>query len=231
VAALLPGLKGDVRSAALTLLASRAKWSLRLLDAVQGGRLKAKDVPEDVATRLRGSDDKAVAELAARVLPAPAPIPAEFQKRIDEVTAVLKEGTGNPYAGEATFTERCAKCHKLFFKGGNVGPDLTQYQRDNLSTMLLSIVNPSAEIREGYQYYLVATTDDRVLSGFFVDRDNQITVLRNLEGENITLRASQIRATKPAGQSLMPTGLLDGLSAQQLRDFFAYLRITQPITK
>ena len=97
--------------------------------------------------------------------------------------------------------------------------------------MLLSIVNPSAEIREGFQNYLVATTDDRVLSGFFVDRDNQVTVLRGLDGENITLRARDIRAIKPAGQSLMPAGLLDGLTEQQLRDFFAYLRITQPITK
>ena len=139
--------------------------------------------------------------------------------------------TGNPYAGEATFTARCANCHKLFFKGGNVGPDLTQYQRDNLPTMLLSIVNPSAEIREGYQYYLVATQDDRILSGFFVDRDNQVTVLRGLDGENITLKAANIKQIKPTGQSLMPVGLLDGLTNQQLRDFFAYLRITQPITK
>jgi putative heme-binding domain-containing protein len=156
---------------------------------------------------------------------------ADVQKRIDEIGAILKKGAGNPYAGEATFTARCAQCHKLFFKGGNVGPDLTSYQRDNLGTMLLSIVNPSAEIREGFQYYLVATTDDRVLSGFFVDRDNQVTVLRGLDGENITLRASQIRAIKPTGKSLMPTGLLDGLSEEQLRDFFAYLRISQPITK
>jgi putative membrane-bound dehydrogenase-like protein len=231
VAALLPKLAGDVRVAAFTLLASRAKWSVRLLDAVQAGRVKVKDVPEDVATRLRGSQDAPTAELAARVLPAAVAVPAEFQKRIDEIAGVLKGGAGNPYAGEATFTARCASCHKLFFKGGNVGPDLTQYQRDNLGTMLLSIVNPSAEIREGFQYYLVATTDDRVLSGFFVDRDNQVTVLRGLDGENITLRASQIRAIKPAGQSLMPAGLLDGLGDQQLRDFFAYLRISQPITK
>jgi putative membrane-bound dehydrogenase-like protein len=231
VAALLPKLAGDVRSSAFALLASRAKWSVRLLDAVQAGRVKAKEVPDDVATRLRASEDKAVAELAARVLPVSVPVAAEFQKRIDQVAAVLKAGTGNPYAGEATFTDRCAKCHKLFFKGGNVGPDLTQYQRDNLGTMLLSIVNPSAEIREGFQYYLVATTDDRILSGFFVDRDNQVTVLRSLEGENITLRESQIKAIKPTGQSLMPTGLLDGLSDQQLRDFFAYLRISQPISK
>jgi len=231
VAALLPKLGGELRAAGFALLASRAKWSERLLDAVQAGRVKVKEVPDDVATRLRASEDKALAELAAQVLPLRVPVAAEFQKRIDEITAVLKGGAGNPYAGEATFTERCSKCHTLFFKGGHVGPDLTQYQRDNLGTMLLSIVNPSAEIREGFQYYLVATTDDRVLSGFFVDRDNQVTVLRSLEGENITLRASEIRKIKPTGQSLMPTGLLDGLSEKQLRDFFAYLRISQPITK
>lgn len=231
VTALLPRTSGDVRTAAFTLLASRAKWSTRLLDAVQGGRIKAADVPEDVATRLRASQDAATAELASRVLPAAVAVPAEVQKRIDEIAAILKGGAGNPYQGEATFTARCATCHKLFFKGGNVGPDLTQYQRDNLGTMLLSIVNPSAEIREGYQNYIVATQDDRILSGFFVDRDNQITVLRGLDGQNITLRASEIKAIKPSGQSLMPAGLLDGLSDQQLRDFFAYLRITQPITK
>src|SRR6185295_10517033 len=110
------------------------------------------------------------------------------QKRITEIEGFLKRGTGNPYAGEGTFTERCAGCHKLFFKGGNIGPDLTNYQRDNLGTMLISIVNPNAEIREGFQYYAVETKDGRSLSGFMVDRDNQVTVLRGLEGENITLR-------------------------------------------
>jgi hypothetical protein len=29
----------------------------------------------------------------------------------------------------------------------------------------------------------------------------------------------------------MPEGLLEGLTEQQLRDFFAYLRISQPISK
>jgi putative heme-binding domain-containing protein len=128
------------------------------------------------------------------------------------------------------FTARCAACHKLFFKGGNVGPELTTYQRDNLGTMLMSIVNPNAEIREGFQYYTVETKDGRTLSGFFVDRDNQVTVLRGLEGENITLRASEIAELQPMGRSLMPEGLLDGMSEQELRDFFAYLRISQPIT-
>ena len=34
---------------------------------------------------------------------------------------------------------------------------------------------------------------------------------------------------KAAGMSLMPEGLLDPLSEQQVRDLFAYLRSTQPL--
>ncbi|HUR45231.1 MAG TPA: PVC-type heme-binding CxxCH protein, partial [Candidatus Saccharimonadales bacterium] len=230
VAELLPGLTEDVQTAAFTLLASRPGWSMRLLDALQGGKVKRLQVPEDVANRLHHSKDQEVSKLAARLLPRPQLVSPEFQKRINEISAILQRGPGNPYLGEAMFTARCATCHKLFFKGGNVGPELTTYQRDNLGTMLMSIVNPNAEIREGFQYYTVDTKDGRTLSGFFVDRDNQVTVLRGLEGENITLRASEIAELQPMGRSLMPEGLLDGMSEQELRDFFAYLRISQPIT-
>ncbi len=207
------------------------QWSIQLLDAVQAGKIKASSVPENIASRLRESKDQRVGELASRVLPKQAPVPAAFQKRIDEIAGILKTGTGNPYAGEATFTARCASCHKLFFKGGNVGPDLTSYQRDNLGTMLLSIVNPNAEIREGFQYYTVETKDGRTLSGFFVDRDNQVTILRGLDGQNITLRRAEIADMQAMGRSLMPEGLLDDLNETQIRDFFAYLRISQPISK
>jgi len=227
--ALLPKLTGEVQTAAFTLLASRPAWSVRLLDSIQSGKIKRTLLPEDIATRLRASKDKQVNELAARLLPKPEPVAAEFQKRIDEINAALRR-PGNPYAGEAAYLQRCGACHKLFFKGGNVGPDLTPYQRDNLGTMLLSIVNPSAEIREGFQYYTVETKDGRTLSGFFVDRDNQITVLRGLDGENISLRSSEIIELQPMGRSLMPDGLLDGMTDQELRDLFAYLRISQPIT-
>ena len=231
VTAQLPRLKGNVQVAAFALLASRPGWSVQLLTALQAGSVAAALVPEDVANRLRRSADSAVRERAAQVWAAVPAVATVFQPRIDEIAAILKGGPGNPYEGEATFTARCASCHKLFFKGGNVGPDLTPYQRDNLGTMLLSIVNPNAEIREGYQYYVVETKDGRSLSGFFVERDNQVTVLRGLGGENITLRADEIGDLQPMGRSLMPPGLLDGLSDQQLRDFFAYLRISQPISR
>lgn len=228
--ALLPALPSDVQTAAFALLASRTKWSERLLNAVESGRVRRALVPDDVADRLRASKDNSIRATAARLLPRASSVSATLQARLSEITTAVQRAPGNPYRGEATYIQRCAACHKLFFKGGNIGPDLTPYQRDNLSTLLLSIVNPNAEIREGFQYYTVETRDGRTLSGFFVDRDNQVTVLRGMDGENITLRASEILELQPMGRSLMPEGLLDGLSDQELRDFFAYLRISQPIS-
>ena len=203
-----------------------------MLNAVQAGKVAAGSVSADIVDRIRAHENRIVTDLAAKVFPA-AVVAAgpDWNRRIAEVEAKLKQGTGNPYQGEAIFSERCATCHKLFFKGGKIGPELTNYQRDNLGTMLLSIINPNAEIREGYQYYMVETNDGRSLSGFLVERDTQIVVLRGLEGEDITLRAAEIKGLRPMGRSLMPEGLLENLTDQQLRDFFAYLRISQPITR
>ncbi|MBI2949041.1 MAG: dehydrogenase [Verrucomicrobia bacterium] len=232
VAAWLPKSSGELRNAAFALLASRARWSLNLLELVQSGSIAPSSVPGDIVDRMRAHRDQFLNDRLSRLFPKDgAPASPEFQKRIATVESILKRATGNPYSGETVFLDRCAGCHKLFFKGGNVGPDLTHYQRDNLGTMLTSIVNPNAEIREGYQYFLVETKDGRSLSGFLADRDNQVTILRGLEGEDIPVRASEIKDLQAMGRSLMPEGLLDDLNETQLRDLFAYLRISQPITR
>lgn len=230
--ALLAKSAGEVRLTALALLVSRAEWSLDLLKSIKAGEVAANTVPRDMVDRIRHHEPKQLQSLLAEIYPQqPAAGVTDFIAKIADVEAKLKAGSGNPYAGEPIFMEKCAPCHKLFFKGGRIGPELTAYQRDNLGTMLISIINPNAEIREGFQYYSVSTKDGRSLSGFLVERDAQILVLRGLEGEDITLRQADVSLLTPMGRSLMPEGLLDTLSDQQLRDLFAYLRISQPISK
>ncbi len=233
VLAALPNLPTEVRPAAFALLLQRPAWTRRLLAELESARLPASLVPADIAERLRTSRNPELARDATRLLPAAVAAtgtPTEFQQQIAFIEGVLRKAPGNPYAGESTYLQRCASCHRLFFKGGHIGPELTRYQRDNLGTLLLSIVHPNAEIREGYQYITVETQDGRSLAGFQVDRDHQVTVLRGLDGQDITLTAREIKEVQPMGRSLMPEGLLSDLSPQQLRDFFAYLRISQPIS-
>ena len=54
-------------------------------------------------------------------------------------------------------------------------------------------------------------------------------VLRDMAGMNIPMELSQIASLKSMGRSLMPEGLTTGLTDTELRDLFAYLRITQPL--
>lgn len=232
IAELLGRLPDEIQTAAMAVLASRSDWSRGLLSMIQAERIKTSDVPDDIIARLRSHNEDSLNELLAELLPGKTPPASPLARRqIARVDNILVTGTGNPYAGENLFMERCANCHKLFFKGGNIGPDLTNYQRDNLGTMLSSVIDPNAEIREGYQYFLIETVDGRTLSGFLVERDSQVTVLRGLEGVDITLRQSDIREIRSMERSLMPEGLLDDLDDQRLRDLFAYLRISQPITR
>jgi putative heme-binding domain-containing protein len=152
-----------------------------------------------------------------------------MQRRIARLEGALRTGTGSPYPGKKLFKETCAKCHRLFTDGGDVGPDLTSYRRDDLANLLVHVVNPSAEVREGFETLLVVTKDGRVLTGFLVDKDNQVLVLRGADGQTVTVRQDQVEEMAPQRKSLMPEGLLDPLSDQQVRDLFAYLRSTQPL--
>ena len=54
---------------------------------------------------------------------------------------------------------------------------------------------------------------------------------RGFDGADVSLARDEISEMNPSSTSLMPEGLLDGLTDQQLRDIFAYLRIPQPISK
>jgi putative heme-binding domain-containing protein len=68
-----------------------------------------------------------------------------------------------------------------------------------------------------------------VLTGFIEsDQPDQI-VLRNTDGQSITLQRSEIEQLDPQILSLMPEGLLDKLDDAQLRDLMAYLRSSQPL--
>jgi len=232
IAADFPRFHRDRQDAALALLATRPSWALDLLLAIEQSAIPKTAVPQDLVERIRQHDDDTLRKKLTAVFPAKAPLAREsFRPQIEKVGKILSGPPGDPYAGEKIFMERCAACHQLFHKGGNIGPNLTSYQREDLGTMLVSIIDPNAEIREGYGNHIVTTKEGRILSGFLTDEDEHVIVLRGFDGNDTTISRSQITATKATGLSLMPEGLLDSLADDRLRDLFAYLRISQPISK
>jgi putative heme-binding domain-containing protein len=201
-----------------------------LIAAVQHATLSARAIPGEIVDKLR-ANPSLTANVNEVFGPAPAFDKAALEAKLKTLESTIQSGSGNPFEGQKNFTLACSTCHTLFGQGGKIGPDLTSYKRDDLETMLMNVVNPSGEIREGYETVVIDTKDGRSLSGFLAERYDDAIVLRELDGTNTRIPQSQIAALKSAGRSLMPDGLLDGFNDQQIRDLFAYLRIGQPLTK
>ena len=136
---------------------------------------------------------------------------------------MLQSGTGDAAAGHTIYQSRCGSCHRLFDEGGTLGPELTGYDRTNVDDLLLNIVDPNASIREGYINYEITTDDGRTLSGTIKEKSGNTVTLQPFGGQELTLSADQILNMEAQPTSIMPERLLDGLTAQQIRDFFAYL--------
>jgi putative heme-binding domain-containing protein len=127
-----------------------------------------------------------------------------MRRDIVRLTDVVRAGIGRPSEGRALFKQHCANCHMLHGQGGQVGPDLTGYRRDDLPAMLLAVVNPNAEIREGYENYTVTTESGRTVNGLLVEKDAAKIVLRTAEGEKVTIPKTDLAEMSTSGVSLMP---------------------------
>jgi putative membrane-bound dehydrogenase-like protein len=214
----------DLRSAAQTLLASRPAWALAFLQAVDAGMIAQRSIPLDVVRTIKHHADERIAKLVEKHWGKIQPATAEAKRReMERLVALVKTGKGDDKAGKLVFTNTCAKCHKLFGEGGAVGPELTGYERDNLSYWIENIADPSASIRDEYLAFVVDTKDGRTLTGIIAAQDKATVTLRLGDGQTVRLAREQMEELRASPISLMPEDVLKELNDQQVRDLFAYL--------
>jgi putative heme-binding domain-containing protein len=134
---------------------------------------------------------------------------------------------GDPKRGEGVFFAKelkCAECHKIGDKGVSLGPDLTAIGKTRTRAELLeSILEPSKRIEPLFTPYLVRTADGRTLTGLVVKRDDKGIVLRDAQNKEITLKADDVEVVQPSRVSLMPDGLVAGLTPQEAVDLLDFL--------
>lgn len=227
VVAAYPQLRGDedVRNAAIDLLASRAAWAAAFLDAIETQKvISPTDVSEQAARKLQLLKDETITVRVNRLWPnVKTATAAEKNASMARYMKIIRSGGGDAGKGKILYQNNCGACHRLFDAGGAIGPDLTGYDRDNISSMLLNIIDPNADIREGYVIHRVITTDGRTLEGKIVSRNGDAVTLQSLAGKDMTLPASQVKEMKAQPTSIMPERILDRLSEQEVKDIFAYI--------
>ena len=220
-----------VRATANRVLASRKTWAKDFLDRVDQWHIKADTVAIDVVQQLALHDDPALNKIIEKHWgKVRGTTPAEKQEQMAKISNLLKakRDLGNAANGKAVFTIACGVCHTLFDEGGQVGPDLTGYERDNMDFMLLAIVDPSAAIREEFTNVQIETKDGRQLTGLVEEQDTKKVILRGIDNQTTLIPRAQIKKLQASSTSLMPEGLTEALTEQQLLDLFAYLTSRTP---
>ncbi len=118
----------------------------------------------------------------------------------------------------------CTGCHRIGDEGGTIGPALDAIGSGQPVDFIIgAVLQPQKEIKEGYEAMEVTTKDGRIITGYRVSDDGGTLVLRDIAtGGQTRLAREEITGRKLIG-SLMPSGLVDRLSREDLRDLFRYL--------
>lgn len=135
---------------------------------------------------------------------------------------------GNAAKGRATFTTRCAMCHRFGGEGNIVGPDLDAARASGREKVLGNILEPSREVTAGYAPGIVATKSGDAFSGVIANESPAGITLRLPGGVERFVRAADIAKVERPPRSLMPDGIEAGLSTQEMADLLEFLTAPAP---
>jgi putative membrane-bound dehydrogenase-like protein len=148
------------------------------------------------------------------------------QARLEEMLTTLP--AGDVRRGQVVFNNpkaACITCHSIGYVGGKIGPDLTRIGSIRTERDLLeAIVFPNSSFVRGYEPVLVTLHSGKTVNGIIrSDAPDEIVLVLSADKEERISR-SDIEEMQPGRVSLMPSGLDQQLSRQDLADLVAFLR-------
>ncbi|WP_406694003.1 PVC-type heme-binding CxxCH protein [Singulisphaera sp. Ch08] len=155
--------------------------------------------------------------------------PRKEWKFEDLVSAVAPLASGRSFSnGKQIFqVATCIACHKVDGAGQEFGPDLTKLDSKlTPADILREILEPSAKINEKFQAYTLATESGKVLTGLILEETpNQLKLIENPLAKTapVVLKPSEIAERAKSPISIMPKGLLDKLTREEILDLVAYI--------
>ncbi len=116
----------------------------------------------------------------------------------------------------------CLTCHG---RAGRMGPDLAGVtKRFSRADLFTAILEPNRDIAPRYRATEIMTHRGTIQQGMIVYAAVDGTLLQLSTGEMIRIPGEEIAETRRSTVSLMPAGLLEGRSDQDLADLYAWMR-------
>jgi putative heme-binding domain-containing protein len=182
-------------------------------------------------------------DLLKRLAKFPEPVQKELNTLIESVNAdaakqkahleALLGGMkdGDIRRGQTVFNSQkaaCATCHAIGYLGGTLGPDLTRIGQVRTERDLLeSVLYPSASFVRSYEPVIVTTKSGDEHSGVLRKDAADEVILGTGADLEIRIPRSDIAELRPGTVSVMPQGLDQQITNQELADLIAFLKATR----
>jgi putative heme-binding domain-containing protein len=205
----------------VNVLLSRPIWHEPLLAALEKGDIPISQVSIPQRGRLAAIKDEKLAERAKKVLSSFAVGPRK--EVIDKYQEALKLAADGS-RGQVVYRRECANCHRLAGEGHDVGPSLETIQHRSPQEILIHVLDPNREVSPNFLDYTVRLTDGRVLTGLIAAETDAGLTLRRAQNQEDTILRSEIDDITSSGKSLMPEGVEQKITPQEMADLISYLR-------
>jgi putative membrane-bound dehydrogenase-like protein len=209
-----------IRERVVDVLLKRADRAGHLLTAMENGVIPRRDLSLMQMVALRQHSDSTIQGRASKFLGA---TPATSRDEVVRRFRPALELNGNTERGRTLFQERCQSCHRLGDVGFAVGPDLAGARSGGKEKLLMNILDPNREVSPNYFGYVVETQDGESNTGLIVNESASSVVLRQPLGLEVVVPRSRITRMEASRQSLMPEGLEEGLTQQDLADLLGFV--------
>ena len=220
------------RSEMINTLVSRPAYAKALLEALRNKRISTGEITAYHARQIRSFENEALTKDLTELWGDVRVTAAEKRTLIEQMKMQLTTQSlaeANLSAGRAMFQKTCANCHVLYGVGRKLGPDITGSNRKNIDYLLENILDPSASVGADFRAITVVMHSGRVLTGA-VSEQNERTLTLQTAQEPLTLDRREIDEIKQTALSVMPDGLLQNLTAAQIRDLMGYLMSTEQVS-
>ncbi len=215
----------DAKSGAIDTLTARPKWSADLLDAIADETVNRSLFTAWHARQVISFGDEKLDARLASVWGAVRKTSGQRKLQIAEMAAAMtpeKLSKVDLSSGQRVFEQVCGKCHRMFGKGGKIGPDLTGANRANLNYLLENILDPGATLATSFRSSVILLDDGRLVTGVVVEETDRVIGVQTKD-EIVRIDKTMIEERRQSDQSLMPEGLLAPLSQQQQLDLIGWL--------
>lgn len=212
---------------AVAALASNAVGGKALLAAVAAGQADKALLSPLVVRQLKSLGDQALDAQLAAVVGVVNATKADFAKNKARYEAMLKPEAvrkGDIAAGRQLFASTCGICHTFGYTGNQVGPGLAGSNIGKLDYFLENVLNPNGVIGKDYQLNVFKLKGGATMSGIVQFEDAQSFRLVMPGGAKFTVAKGEVEKREILPMSLMPEGLLDALSKEQVINLVAYLQ-------